>query len=153
MKIEKDYEDILRLFNKHKVRYAIVGAFAVAFYALPRYTKDMDILVEPSEDNGRRIIKALNKFGFGSLNLKNEDFIRPGRIIQLGYEPVRVDLLTSISGVSFQKVWQHRKRAVYGRIKVSFIGKQELIKSKKAAGRKQDKLDLETLIYANSRRR
>ncbi|MFZ2602849.1 MAG: hypothetical protein WAX79_02470, partial [Candidatus Omnitrophota bacterium] len=100
MKREKDYEDLLRLFNKHKVRYCIVGAFAVAFYALPRYTKDMDILVNPGIDNGRRIVNALKEFGFKSLKLTEEDFSREGKLVQLGYEPVRVDLITSISGVN-----------------------------------------------------
>lgn len=143
MRIEKDYEDLLRLFNRHRVKYCVVGAFAVAFYAVPRYTKDIDILVEPSTENSRKIIKALNKFGFKGIDLKEEDFNREGRVIQLGYEPVRVDILTSIAGVDFEEVWQNRKRIRYSNISVLFIGREELIKSKKASGRKQDKVDLE----------
>lgn len=148
MKTEKDYEDLLRLFNKHRVRYCIVGAFAFAFYALPRYTKDMDILIEPTMENGRQILAALKEFGFGGLKLKETDFSRKGRFVQMGYEPVRVDLITSISGVSFEEVWKNRKRGVYGRTKACFIGINELIKSKKAAGRKQDEVDLEILRLA-----
>lgn len=145
MKTEKDYEDLLKLFNRHKVRYCVVGAFAVALYAIPRYTKDLDILIEPGLRNARRIIKALKSFGFGSLALQEEDFCREGCVIQLGYEPVRIDLLTSIGGVNFQEVWKNRKRIGYGGIRAAFIGKKELMKSKKASGRKQDKADLEMM--------
>ena len=101
MKIEKDYEDILRLFNKHKVKYCIIGAFALAFYARPRYTKDIDILVPADRKNGGKIVKALKEIGFMSLDLQEEDFGEEGKIIQLGYEPVRIDILTSIEGCSF----------------------------------------------------
>ncbi|MFH1395350.1 MAG: DUF6036 family nucleotidyltransferase [Candidatus Omnitrophota bacterium] len=146
MKIEKDYEDLLKLFNKYKVKYCVVGAFAVAFYALPRYTKDIDILVEPTMENAAKIVKALNSFGFNSLNLKGEDFAYCGRIIQLGYEPIRIDILTSISGVDFKEVWKNRKKTNYGKIKIFFIGKKELIKSKKASSRKQDKIDLDIIV-------
>ncbi len=145
MRIEKDYEDLLKLFNSHRVRYCVVGAFAVAFYAVPRYTKDMDILVEPDENNARKIVKALKDFGFSGLNLKEEDFVYPGRVIQLGYEPIRIDILTSISGVKFGDAWKNRKKIAYGGIKVFFIGKKELVKSKKASSRKQDKIDLEVI--------
>jgi hypothetical protein len=152
MKREKDYEDLLRLFNKHKVNYCIVGAFAVAFYALPRYTKDMDILVNPGIDNGRRIIKALKEFGFRSLKLTEEDFSREGKLVQLGYEPVRVDLITSISGVNFNEVWKNRVKSSFGRIRVNFIGINDLIKSKEAANRKQDSADLDILRAAQHKR-
>lgn len=146
MLVEKDYEDLLRLFNKNKVKYCIVGSFAVGFYAKPRYSKDIDILIEPSLENGARIVKALEEFGFGSLNLKATDFAQKRQIIQLGYEPVRVDLITSIKGLDFGEVWKHRKRGTYGRQKVNFIGLNDLIKSKKCSSRKQDQADLESLL-------
>ena len=153
MKIEKDYRDLLRLFNEHKVKYCIVGAYAVAFYAKPRYTKDMDIFVASDSDNAERIVKALNEFGFRPLRLKKEDFNKKGKIIQLGYEPVRIDIITSISGCSFGKVWRNRKIAKYGKEKAYFIGLNELIKNKKASKRKQDKIDLELLIRARKKRK
>ena len=146
MKVEKDYEELLRLFNKNKVRYCVVGAFALALHARPRYTKDIDILVEPDTENAGRIIKSLREFGFKSLRLTEKDFSREGKIIQLGYEPVRVDIITSIAGCSFKDVWKNKKISRYGDEKVFFIGKKELIKSKKAAGRKQDKADLDILL-------
>lgn len=146
MKVEKDYEDLLRLLNRHKVRYCIVGAYAVAFYARPRYTKDMDILVEPDLENGRRIVKALNEFGFQSLGLKEEDFSQRGMIIQLGYEPVRVDIITSIEGCTFQEIWKNKQVGTYGEEEVFFISIDELIKNKKISKRRQDKVDVDILL-------
>ncbi len=150
-KVEKDYEELLRLFNKYKVNYCIVGAFAVAFYAIPRYTKDMDIFVEPSVDNARRILNALNEFGFESLNLTTDDFTEEGRIIQLGYEPVRIDIVTSINGCSFKNVWENKKKGRYGKETAYFIGLNELIKNKQVLKGKQDKADLEILLALKKR--
>jgi len=145
MKIEKDYEELLKLFNKFKVKYCIVGAFAVAFYAKPRYTKDMDIFVSSDPKNGEKIVNALREFGFKDTGLKKEDFSKEGMIIQLGYEPVRVDIITSISGCSFEEVWINKKVGRYGSEKVYFIGLNKLIKNKKASKRTQDTVDLEIL--------
>lgn len=153
MKIEKDYEDLLRLFNKHKVKYCIVGAFATAFYAIPRYSKDMDILLEHGLENGRRIVRALEEFGFKSMKVTAKDFAEEGRIVQLGYEPIRADLLTSIDGVTFKEAWEHKKKGSFGGIKVFFIGINELIKNKRAVMRKQDEADLEILRSAKHRRK
>ena len=142
MKVEKDYEELLKLFNKHNVRYCIVGSYALAFYVRPRYTKDMDILVEPSTKNAHRILKALQEFGFGSLPLSEQDFMEKGRIIQLGYEPVRIDLITSIEDMDFKKIWQNRALGQFGRQQVHFIGLKELITCKKISNRSQDRADL-----------
>ena len=122
MKVEKDYEELLKLFNRHKVKYCIIGAFAVAFYAKPRYTKDIDILIDSSPENAGRIIKALTEFGFEDLDLSEDDLCQEGNIIQLGYEPLRVDIVTSLSGISFDQVWKNKVDADYGRQKVYFIG-------------------------------
>jgi hypothetical protein len=147
-KVEKDYEELLRLFNKNKVRYCIVGAYALAFYARPRYTKDMDILVEPAIENAARIIRSLQEFGFKSSALTEKDFSQQNRIIQLGYEPLRVDILTSIEGCSFKEVWRNKITFRYGRQKAFFIGIGELIKNKKSSNRKQDKVDLDILLQS-----
>ena len=145
MKTEKDYEEFLGLLNRHKVKYCIIGAFAVGFYGYPRYTKDIDILVEATPENAKRIINALSDFDFGKAGLKETDFTEKNNIIQLGYEPVRIDIVTSVTGVSFNDIWKTRKKGRYGNIKVFFIGKTQLIKLKKATGRKLDLLDLEKL--------
>lgn len=153
MEIEKDYEELLRLFNRNKVKYCIVGRYAVAFYAKPRYTKDIDILVEPDINNAKKIVESLNEFGFKNLGLSEKDFCQKGKIIQLGYEPVRIDLLTSISGCTFDKVWRNKTVGTYGREKVFFIGLNELIKNKKISKRKQDLVDLDILLFAKIRER
>ena len=153
MKVEKDYEDILGLFKKHKVRYCIIGAFAVAYYARPRYTKDLDLLVSTDLQNGERIVRALNEFGFKSLDLKKEDFHEEAKIIQLGYEPVRIDILTSIEGCSFEEVWKKRRIGTYGKEKVYFIGLEELITNKRKSKRKQDKVDLEILLRIRAKKK
>ncbi|MBI4358237.1 MAG: hypothetical protein HY584_02965 [Candidatus Omnitrophica bacterium] len=142
---EQDFVELLRLFNKHRVRYCIIGAYAFAFHVRPRYTKDMDLLVEPTITNGRKIVSALKEFGFGSLKIRAKDFAEPERFIQLGYEPVRVDLITSIKGCTFRDIWKHRVRGTYGTQPTFFIGKNELILNKEATARKQDQADLELL--------
>jgi hypothetical protein len=146
MRREKDFEEFLKLLNKHKVKYCIVGAYAVGLYAQPRYTKDLDILIEPTLENGARIIKALEDFGFESLGLTAKDFTAKGEFIQLGYEPVRIDLITSIKGLdNFNDVWRNKRIDQYGKQKVNVIGLKELMESKKASDRPQDKIDLESL--------
>ena len=146
MKTEKDYEDFLKLLNKHRARYVIIGSYALAFHARPRYTKDLDILVESSDDNAKRILTVLEEFGFGSLDLDIEDFVEQGNIIQLGYEPVRIDIVTSIEGLDFSEVWENRVRGPYGNQTVNFISRSHLVKSKQLSNRAQDKADLELLL-------
>jgi hypothetical protein len=145
MKVEKDYEELLILFNKYDVKYCIIGAFALAFYAKPRYTKDIDILVEPSSQNAKRILAALNDFGFSELALSEQDFLQPGQIIQLGYEPVRIDIITSIEGIEFSDIWRNHSSGKFGNTVVFYIGLTELIQSKTNADRLQDRADLELL--------
>ncbi len=145
MKVEKDYEDFLKLLNKNSVKYCIIGSFALAFHAKPRYTKDMDILVEPTKENADRVIQTLKEFGFESLDLTRDDITTRDQVIQLGYEPVRIDLVSSIAGCTFEEVWKNRVVSRYGKVKAYFISKHDLIRNKKAAGRKQDLADLDML--------
>ena len=146
MKTEKDYEEFLALLNKYKVRYCIIGAFALAFHAWPRYTKDIDMLVEASADNATKILNVLDEFGFGSLNVTVEDLTTEGNIIQLGYEPVRIDIMTAIKGLDFSKIWNNRVTGPYGKQTVNYIDRQNLINLKKLSTRLQDKADLELLL-------
>jgi hypothetical protein len=127
------------------VNAIVVGGYAVAFHAKPRYTKDIDILVEPSTDNAQRLLQALEDFGFGGLSLSVEDFTTPGRIVQLGIAPNRVDLITAIDGVTFAEAWAGRVSGRFGSQRVSYLGKADLVRNKRAAGRTQDLADLETL--------
>lgn len=148
MRIEKDYEDLLKLLNKNNVKYCIIGGYAVAFYAKPRFTKDLDIFIEASIENGERITNTLVEFGFSSLALKPSDFAEGGKIIQLGYPPMRVDFITSIDGCDFDGVFKNKIEAFYGKEKVFFIGLEDLIKNKEVTQRKEDKIDLKLLKKA-----
>ena len=146
VKTEKDYEEFLELLNKRNVKYCVIGAFALAFHVRPRYTKDMDILIDPTTDNANKLLIALNEFGFGSLNLSVKDFSTRGNIIQLGYEPVRIDIISSIEGLDFTDVWKSRVQGPYGKQTINFIDRQNLIRSKKLSNRDQDKADLKLLL-------
>jgi hypothetical protein len=115
----------------------------LAFHAKPRYTKDIDILIEASSENAKKLLKALSEFGFGSLDLSVEDFTQEGKIIQLGYEPVRIDIMTSLKGLDFSSIWRNRVQGPYGSQTVNFIDRQNLTKSKQISNRTQDKADLE----------
>ena len=145
MRVEKDFEDILRCFNSNNVRYCLIGAFALAYHARPRYTKDLDLLIDASEENAGNILKALSEFGFSSIDLNVDDLKKTGQVIQLGYEPMRIDILTSIAGLPFSEVWETKVEAKYGDVDTKYISFDNLVKAKKIAGRSQDIADLEVL--------
>ena len=145
MEIYPDFKELLEFFNARKVEYLIVGGFAVAHHGLVRATKDIDLYVHPTRANAERILAALHDFGFKPANLGLEDFVKPGQIIQLGYPPVRVDIITSIAGVSWEQAIAGLSQGDYGGAPVPFIGREELIASKKATGRLQDLADAERL--------
>ena len=145
MEAQKDFKELLKLFNKHKVEYIIVGAYALAFHGCPRYTGDLDILINPSPSNAKNILKAIKEFGFGSLNLAIEDFSSKNKVIQLGMSPIRVDILTSLTRVTWKQIASNRVKGKYGNIAVYFIGKDELIANKKALGRYKDLADIEAI--------
>jgi len=145
MKAEKDFEEFIRLLNYHEVKYLVVGAFALIYYTYPRNTGDIDFFVECSELNAERLVKVLKDFGFEGLGLVKEDFTKPDSVIQLGFPPVRIDILTSISGINFDEAYKNRIKAKLGNEKVFFISKNDLIKNKAATGRTKDLFDLEQL--------
>ena len=128
--------------TRHGAKALVVGAHAVAFHAKPRFTKDFDLFVEPTEENAGRILAALEDFGFGALGLTAHDFATPGKVIQLGVAPSRIDIATAIDGVTFEEAWATKVRGAYGREPVWFIGREALIRNKIAAGRPQDFADL-----------
>ncbi len=123
----------------------MVGGYAVAVHGHPRYTKDINIWIEMSSENADNLLKALEQFGFGSLGLKSQDFLTPDQIIQLGYPPNRIDLLTTIDGVDFADCYPSRLEIIVNGITVNFIDLNNLRKNKKASGRFQDLADLENL--------
>lgn len=152
MRVEKDFQEFLELLNKYRVKYCIVGAYAVGFYGYPRYTKDIDILVEAAEENAKKIIQAVREFGIKSADLSEKDFAEKYKVVQLGYEPVRIDLLTSVGGLDFKDVWENKEKGLYGTAKVFFIGLNDLVKIKKKAARAIDKADLEKIEKRTKRR-
>jgi len=140
-----DYKELFELLNRHNVRYIIVGSYALAFHGAPRYTGDIDILVKPDPENAINIIKALKDFGFGSVGLTADDFTKPDKIIQLGYPPVRIDLITTISGVDWDMAEKGCVPGQYGEIPVKYLGRKEFILNKQSTNRKKDLADLEAL--------
>jgi len=145
MEAQKDFSDLLALFNGHKVNYLIVGAHALAFHGAPRYTGDMDVFVQPSPVNAKTVLFALDEFGFGSLGLDVDDFATAGKVVQLGVPPVRVDIMTSLTGVSWEEADAGAVAGVYGDVHVRYLGKREFIANKRAIGRAKDLADIEAL--------
>jgi hypothetical protein len=145
MEIQKDFKELLELFNAHKVEYLVVGGYALAFHGAPRFTGDIDLLVKPDSENAKRILKAIVEFGFGSLDLTEADFTSPQNVIQLGMPPVRIDIMTSITGVSWEKAIAGKVPGSYGDTTIHFISREDLIANKRALGRKKDLADLEAL--------
>ena len=145
MDISSDYRDLFRTLNKHKVKYLVIGAYAVAFYAEPRYTKDLDIWVSNDTTNTKRLYKALIDFGAPLKDVAAEDFANKKMIYQIGVAPVRIDILMSAPGIKFESAWKNRKRTNYGGISISIMGIKELIYSKKKVGREHDISDMKKL--------
>jgi hypothetical protein len=127
------------------VRYLVVGGYAVAFHGHPRYTKDIDIWLARDQENAEKIVQALVDFGFALLGLSVDDFLQPELIIQLGYAPNRIDLMTDVSGVIFDDCYPKRTVEKMEDLEIDFIDQESLIKNKRASGRKQDLADLEIL--------
>lgn len=145
MAVQPDFKELLALFNAHHVEYVIVGAYALAFHGAPRYTGDLDLLVKADPDNAQKILKVLQEFGFGSLDPSVEDFTTKDRVVQLGVPPVRVDPITSITGVEWEQAASHRVAGTFGDVPAFFIGKEEFLLNKKACGRHKDLADVEAL--------
>ncbi len=145
MLASSDFKELLSLFKKHEVRYLIVGGYAVMRYTEPRFTKDLALLVAVDDNNAQAIYTALKEFGAPLENLSAQDFAEEGYFYQMGYPPLRVDVLMSIPGVSFSEAWEHRETLTIMGTDMHFISKADLIKAKRASGRPQDLLDLENL--------
>jgi predicted nucleotidyltransferase len=145
MEVPSDYRDLLELFNAHSVEYLVVGAYALAFHGAPQFTRDMDLLVRPTTENAERVLTALAEFGFPDSGLTSDDFDRPGQVIQLGYEPVRIDMITSVSGVPWEEAWEGRAAGDCGGVPVHYLGRDQYIANKRASGRLKDLADVEEI--------
>jgi hypothetical protein len=145
MEIQEDFREFLVLLNAHEVRFMIVGGYALAFHGAPRFTGDIDVFVKPDQENAKRIIKTLAEFGFSSLNLTIKDLQDQDNVIQLGLPPVRIDIITSISGVTWEEASGSKEPGLFGDVPVYYIGRKQFITNKRATGRKKDLADIEAL--------
>jgi hypothetical protein len=145
MQLDPDFNAFVESFTRNHVRFLIVGGYAVAAHGLPRFTGDLDAWILVDGDNAERVIAALEQFGFGSLGLTTTDFNQVDTVVQLGYPPHRIDILTSIDGVEFNDAWGRRLVVKVGDIEVPFIGRDDLLANKRAAGRPQDLADVDRL--------
>lgn len=145
MKLAREWSELIALLLSHRVRFLIVGAHALAAAGRPRHTEDLDILVEPTRANAKRLGAALADFGYDALARQWAQFAERDRMATLGREPLRVDIMTSISGVDFARAWKGRAEAKLGRRRVGFLGRREFIANKRASGRTKDLLDLALL--------
>jgi predicted nucleotidyltransferase len=142
--LPKDFKEFIESLNKNDVRYVVIGGYAVVYHGYVRSTNDIDIWVDIHEDNINKILKALDDFGFSSLNLKAQDF-SPNQIIQLGFPPNRIDLISTPAGVDFDTCYDTREQVIIDDITVNFINLENLIKAKKASNRTRDLADIEEL--------
>ena len=143
--LSNDFREFIELLNGHNVRYLVVGGYAVAFHGYPRYTKDLDVWIELSAENAGSILKALDEFGFGSLGIKTGDFLETDQIIQLGYPPNRIDILTTLTEIKFEDCYKSRVEVDIQGLKINFIDLENLKRNKNATGRPQDLADAENL--------
>lgn len=143
--LNQDFKEFAELFNSNRVEYLIVGGYALAAYGHPRYTGDLDFWIGTDPSNARRVLHALEEFGFGALGIGLDDLTAPGRVIQLGYPPRRIDLLTSIDGVDFAASYARRMLVPLDGLNLHFIALEDFKTNKRASGRLKDLADLEAL--------
>lgn len=145
MILAKDFEEFIGLLNSHQVNYLVVGGYALAFHGRPRHTGDLDIWIEVSDDNAQRMLQVLKDFGLASLGLEKDDFLKEGYVTQIGYPPLRIDILNTIDGVSFREAYENRQLTNLQGLQVTYIGLEEFIKNKLAAGRARDLSDVKEI--------
>lgn len=143
--MNSDFKELLKIFAEEKVKYLIIGGYAVAKHAEPRYTKDLDIWISNRRDNAERIFQALKNFGAPLAKITIDDFTIPTLVFQIGIEPSRIDILMGLKDLNFDECWERRATAKIGEIEIHFISLDDLIFNKRLAGRPQDLLDAENL--------
>jgi hypothetical protein len=145
MEVYRDFKELLELFNAHSIEYLVVGGYALAAHGAPRNTGDIDLWVNSTRDNAVCVLRSLEQFGIGGIELSTEDFVKPDNVVQLGVPPVRVDLVTAIDGVTWDIAWPGRLAGEYGLVSTNFIGRREFIINKRASGCLKDLADVEAL--------
>jgi predicted nucleotidyltransferase len=143
--LNRHFRDFIELLEKHEVRYLVIGGYAVGDHGFPRYTGDLDIFIGVSAENADRILDVLNDFGFSNLGLNTNDFLEQDIVVELGREPMKIQVLTGIDGIKFEECYEAREEFDIEGIDVAFIGLEALIKNKAASPRAKDRIDLEEL--------
>lgn len=146
MRLNSDFRDFIKLLNTHSVKYILIGAFVRAFYGRPRYTGYLDVFIEATPDNATKMIKVLTDFGLGDIGLSIDDFTISDQTVQLGNEPRRIDILTGITGVTFEEAWSKKEKSVIDGLDVIILNKADYIKNKRALGRHKDLADIEEIM-------
>lgn len=152
MPTNSDFKELLKAFNDCQVKYLMIGGYAVMHYTEPRFTKDLDVWVEATEDNARCVFQALTQFGAPLAGVTPADFSQEGLFYQMGRPPARVDILTSVTGVRFVDAWPRRVGVDFGGVGVNLVSRDDLIRMKSALGRPQDLMDVEELKKAPPRK-
>ena len=145
MFVNSDFSDLLRIFNANRVKYLVIGGYAVVQYAEPRYTKDLDMWIRTDNANAEAVYKSLREFGAPLEGLTARDFAEEGYFFRIGIPPIRVDIIMGIPGANFDECWQRRNEEDFDGLEVCFISKQDLIAAKRASGRPQDLIDADLL--------
>lgn len=145
IRLPQDFKELLQLLNSKRIKYLVIGGYAVALYGYPRATGDMDIWIAISKDNAKKTVEALKEFGFDMPELREELFLEKKKNIRMGNPPLRIEFLTSIDGVEFTGCYRNKKTVRIDNIKINFISLKDLKKNKKASGRYQDLADIENL--------
>ena len=149
--LTSDFKEFAQLLNSNQVDYLVVGGYALAAYGHPRYTGDLDFWIGTDAENAERVLSALVQFGFGSLGIQKQDLVAPNRVIQMGFPPSRIDLLTSIDGVDFSACFLRRMTFALDGIPMNFISIDDFKINKRAVGRHQDLADVEALEALKSK--
>ena len=145
MPVNPDFFDLFSALNDNDVRYLVVGAYAVIYHAEPRYTKDLDVWVDPTPENAERVYRALARFGAPMSDVTEHDFADSRMIYQIGVEPNRVDILMGVEGLAFESCWPRAVRSTYGGCPIRILSLDDIIAAKRASDRPQDRLDLQRL--------
>ena len=143
--MNSDFKDLLREFAHAGVEYLIVGGYAVMHYSQPRYTKDLDLWLNPTAENARRVTVAFARFGIPLIEIVEADFARPGTQYVIGREPMQIDFLTSLPGLEFEACWGRRQDAPLEEITICYLSRDDLRLAKRTAARLRDLADLEEL--------
>lgn len=143
--LSQDFKEFIQLLNENQIEYLVVGGYAVGVHGYPRYTGDIDIWINMSDENAEKIISVLDKFGFGELGFKKKDFLNADNVIQLGVPPFRIDILMALDGVNFHECYPNKHVVNVDGDLINFISFEDLIKNKKTIGRERDIIDLENL--------